>query len=251
MNGSNVGYATAFAGGVISFLSPCVLPLVPVYLSMLAGVSVAELRDGSVRLKLRVVGDTALFVGGFSAVFVALGVSATALGSALIENKTVIERIAGVVMVVMAAFLLAVQWSSSARLQSEHRFAPSLARFGRIAPLVAGAAFGFGWTPCIGPVLTGVLAVAATQDRALRGGTLLAAYAAGLGVPFLFTGLAFGSVVGFLVKVRKHMRIFSIGAALVMFALGLLLATGNFTLLTSWTTRALGWLGLEELLRLG
>ena len=188
-----VSYLAAFGGGVVSFASPCVLPIVPAYLSVITGLDVAEVRSGARQHLGRITRDTSLFVGGFSVVFILLGLSATAVGQVLFRNHLLLTRLSGAAVLAMALFLVgSLVLSSRAGLAGrsripwmygEARLHPSLSRFGPLAAPVAGAAFGFGWTPCIGPILASVLAVAASQGRALEGATLLACYSLGLGVP--------------------------------------------------------------------
>jgi cytochrome c-type biogenesis protein len=227
-----ISYAIAFGGGVVSFLSPCVLPLVPVYLSITTGIGVAELTDGG-RSTLRAVArGTGLFVAGFSLVFVALGLSVTVLGNTLLRNQAAITRVSGIVVIAMAGFLLAGTVLHRSWLVREARFHVRLSRYGPWAAPVAGAAFAFGWTPCIGPVLGSVLAIAATQNGVARGGLLLAVYSAGLAVPFLITGLAFHRAVGALAWTRRHSVAIVSGSAVLLGAFGLLLVFDQLTWLT-------------------
>lgn len=242
-----ISYAIAFGGGVVSFLSPCVLPLVPVYLSITTGIGVAELSSGGRSTMRAVLRGTGLFVAGFSLVFIALGLSVTVLGATLLRDQAVITRVSGIVVIAMAAFLLAGTVLHRGWLVREARLHLTLPRYGPWAAPVAGAAFAFGWTPCIGPVLGSVLAIAATQDGVARGGLLLAVYSAGLAVPFLVTGLAFHRVVGALAWTRRHSVAIVAGSAVLLGAFGVLLALGQLTWLIlqlQATARAvgLGWL---------
>lgn len=205
---SATAYALAFGGGVVSFLSPCVLPLVPAYLSFTTALGLSEQpgghdpphvesgarneRPGERRSDtLATLRAAGLFIAGFSVVFMLLGLSATAVGSLLLSEHIPVTRAAGLAVMVMALVMLVstlpLGWSPG----REARFHPDLGRYGRLAAPVAGGAFAFGWTPCIGPVLGSVLAVAADQHRLAQGAVLLATYAAGLAVPFILTALAF------------------------------------------------------------
>lgn len=251
MSVAGVGYLAAFAGGVVSFASPCVLPLVPAYLSIVTGLETAELKDNSRRHALRVTRDTGVFVAGFSAVFIALGLTATTVGRALARHQAALTRVSGLIVLAMALFLagslvLRLPW-----LYQDLRFQPRLSRFGSFAALVAGAAFGFGWTPCIGPVLGSVLAVAATRGRAADGAGLLAAYSLGLGVPFLITGLAFGRLIGVFGWIKWHSAGITLAAALVLAVFGVLLTLDRLTLVTSELQNVLRALGLARLINLG
>ena len=199
-----LAYLAAFGGGVVSFLSPCVLPLVPGYLSMVSGLDLAELQDRSRVHTRRIVTTTAWFVAGFGIVFVALGLSATAFGQLLRDHQSVLTRLSGTLMLAMALFLLGSLFLRAPWLYQEKRFHPRLGGYGNAAPAVAGVAFGFGWSPCIGPILGSILGIAANQHRVWAGGTLLVVYSLGLGLPFLLTGLLLGRLGGALGWVKRH-----------------------------------------------
>ena len=171
---SGVGYLAAFGGGFVSFLSPCVLPLVPAYVSMVTGLDVAELRTGDGHQVARIVRDTGLFVLGFGTVFVVLGLGANAFGGAVFRNQILLTRVSGLLVVAMALFLAASLVVRAPWLYREMRFHPSPSRLGPLAAPVTGAAFGFGWTPCIGPVLGSVLAFAGSSGHAAHAAALLA-----------------------------------------------------------------------------
>lgn len=249
MSAGGVGYLVAFGGGIVSFLSPCVMPLVPGYLSVVTGLDLAELRQGN--RPGRIAAHTALFVAGFAAVFVALGLSATTVGRAVFSNHLLLTRVSGGLVVAMALFLAGSLVLPLPRLYSEHRFRPVPSRLGPVAAPVAGAAFGFGWTPCVGPVLASVLAAAAVQGGAARGALLLAAYSAGLGLPFLATGLAFGRAAGALARVRRRLRAVTLGSAAVMGGFGLLLVLNRLAWVTTELEAGLRVMGLGRLVSLG
>ena len=247
----NVTLLAAFGGGVVSFLSPCVLPIVPAYLSMITGLDVAEVRAGGRRHLPRIAWHTSLFIAGFSAVFVLLGLSATALGQAALRNQSLLTRLSGVVMLAMALYVLGSLVLRAPGLYQERRFHLQLARFGPFAAPVAGVAFGFGWTPCIGPVLTSVLALAATQDGAGRAAGLLLAYSAGLGLPFLATGLALGRLAGALGWVKRHSTGLTAASAASMAVFGVLLAFDRLVWVTARLQGGLEAIGLGRLKDLG
>jgi cytochrome c-type biogenesis protein len=251
VSASSVTYLGAFGGGIISFASPCVLPLVPAYLSIVTGLDVSEVQSGAREHLGRVARDTALFVAGFSAVFILLGLSATTVGRAVFRNKVVLTRASGVVVVAMALFLLGSLVLRSPWLYQERRFHPDLSRFGLFAAPVAGAAFGFGWTPCLGPVLASVLAVASTQQQAAQGAALLGIYSLGLGVPFLVTGLAFGRVAGAFRWVKRHFTGLTATSAAALGGFGILLIMNRLVWVTSEMQRALNLVGLHRLIYLG
>ena len=246
-----MGYAAAFAGGLVSFLSPCVLPVVPPYLSLITGLDVPQLKQGGRIHAGQVARQTGLFVGGFSAVFITLGLSATFAGRVLAENLSLLTRVSGLVVLAMALFMLASLVLRVPVLDREARFHPKFTRYGAFAAPVAGAAFGFGWTPCIGPVLASVLAVAATQHDAVEGGLLLAAYSLGLAVPFLATGLLYGRLLGVFAWVRRHTVAVTVSSATLMAGFGILLALDQMTVVTSQLQHLATAVGLDPLVSLG
>jgi cytochrome c-type biogenesis protein len=244
-------YLAAFGGGVVSFLSPCVLPLVPGYLSMVTGLDLAELEHDSRVHARRIVTTTGLFVAGFGAVFVAWGLSASSLGQLLRDHQSILTRLSGTLMLAMACFLLGSMFLRAPWLYQERRFHPQIGRFGAAAPLVAGAAFGFGWSPCIGPVLGSILGIAATQQRAWAGGTLLAVYSLGLGLPFLVSGLALGRLGGALGWAKRHVAWIVGGSAAVLGVFGVLLMLDQLSRLSAELTEALRAANLDWLVELG
>jgi cytochrome c-type biogenesis protein len=246
-----LAYLAAFGGGVVSFLSPCVLPLVPGYVSMVTGLDIATLQDDSRGNARRIIATTALFVSGFAAVFVALGLSASAFGQLLRDHQSLLTRISGAVMLAMGLFLLGSMFLRAPWLYQEKRFAPQLGRFGTAAPVVAGAAFGFGWSPCIGPILGSILGIAATQDRVVAGATLLIAYSLGLGVPFLMTGLLLGRLGGAFGWVKRHFPLIVGTAAAVLCLFGVLLMFDQLPRVSAELQRWLTDANLEWLVELG
>lgn len=247
----NVSYVAAFGGGLVSFLSPCVLPIVPAYLSVITGLDVAEVRAADRRHLPRIAWHTGLFIAGFSAVFVLLGLSATALGQTLTRNQSTITRISGLIMLAMALYVLGSLVLSAPGAYRERRFHPNLSRFGPFAAPVAGVAFGFGWQPCIGPVLSSVLTLAASQRGVGRAAGLMLVYSAGLGVPFLATGLAFGRLAGALDFVKRHSRGFTAASGFALGSFGVLLALDRLVWLTAQLQEGLQAVGLGRLLELG
>ncbi len=248
MSLSNVSLIAAFAGGVASFSSPCVLPLVPAYLSIVAGLDITRVSDGAhaeasvggviasapPRRRLgRLTRDTGLFVVGFGTVFVLLGLSASALGQTIVREQALLTRVSGVVIVVMSLFLFATLMSASPGLYREWRAHPRLARLGPFAPPVAGAAFAFGWTPCVGPILASVLALSAQQGHAASAAVLLSVYSLGLGAPFLVVALFFDRVRGPLAWLRRHGHAVTVVSASVLLVLGFLLILDRLSLVTS------------------
>ena len=244
-------YLAAFGAGVISFLSPCVLPIVPGYVSIVTGLSVTELEKGGRTHAVQIAKTTGLFVLGFGLVFVLLGMSASSIGQFLFDNQPVLTRVSGAVMLVMGAFMLGSMYVQAPWLYREARFSPDLGRFGAAAPTVAGAAFGFGWTPCIGPVLASILTVAASSGRVTQGGTLLAVYSLGLGVPFLMTGLLFGRMTAAFAVVKRHFTTVVLVSALTFAAFGIILLFDRLPWLTTQLGELLRAIGLGSLVELG
>ena len=251
MSVAGAGYLAAFAGGLVSFASPCVLPLVPAYLSVITGLEIGEIEQGRRRHLWRVARDTGLFIAGFAVVFIMLGLTATALGRALVHRQELITRISGLVVLAFALFIAGSLVLKAPLLYQERRFRLRLSRYGPLAAPVVGMAFGFGWTPCIGPVLGSVLAVAATQARAAQGAMLLAAYSVGLGVPFLAAGLAFGQLAGAFRWVKRHYAAITIASACALGFFGVLLALNRLSWLPSLLQGAMRHIGMGRLAFLG
>jgi cytochrome c-type biogenesis protein len=223
----------AFGAGVISFISPCVLPLLPGYLSMMSGYSAAQLEQGvaSPRRMTRVI---LLFILGFTLVFAALGAAATGFGQFLRSNLTTLTRVAGVIIIVFGLLMVAMAISNRGflgTLSQERKVHVRPSRLGKWAPPVMGAAFAFGWTPCIGPVLTVILAAAATQETLGQGVVLLVSYSLGLGVPFLLAGLGLFKFFG---RLKPYLRPINIASGLFLAAFGVLMVTNNVSTISIW-----------------
>jgi cytochrome c-type biogenesis protein len=223
-----LGLLVAFAAGMLSFLSPCVLPLVPSYIGFLTGMSLPEMSDR----RRAALGHALLFVLGFSLVFILLGASATALGRALNYYQQWLQRIGGVLIIGFGLVCLGViRWqalSRERRVQVEHK------PVGYLGSALVGMAFGAGWTPCIGPVLGAILGLAATSQDLSRGMLLLAAYSAGLAVPFLIAAVALDSFLQWFQGFRRYLPwVMRVSGALLIFV-GILMVTGEFTRLAGW-----------------
>jgi len=233
----SVGIIAAFTAGILSFLSPCVLPLIPGYLSFITGYSAAELSEGERNTKAILI-PSALFVLGFSIVFIAFGASASVLGGYLFDYRDILTKVAGAVVVVFGFFMLGiikVPW-----LYGEARVEMTKARrFGRGAALVMGMAFAFGWTPCVGPILGSILALASTTGSILQGVILLTAYSLGLGVPFILTALLFGRLTTTLKWLNRNSLIINRVAGVLLMIVGVLIFTGQMGVLASWFTTVL------------
>jgi cytochrome c-type biogenesis protein len=239
---AGVGIFAALAAGVVSFLSPCVLPLVPGYLSAVSGVSPAELDRAGWR---RVLGPSLLFVASFTAIFVVLGLTATGLGSALQDNEELLTKIAAVLIAAMGVLFVASLFV--ARLNREWHVDALLERAGRGGPVVVGAAFAIAWTPCIGPTLGAILTAASLTDSAGRGAFLLAVYSAGLAIPFLLTAVAFSRMTTAFAVVKRHYQAIVATGGAILIAMGILIWTGELTQLNIEAQRLLSEMGLDFL----
>ena len=229
----NLNLLTAAAAGLVSFLSPCVLPLVPGYLSFISGMSLGDLKAGAdARVTRRAFVSSVWFVLGFSAVFIALGASATAVGALLLQKLTVLRQAAGVIIVILGLHLTGI--FRIPFLQYEKKVEIRKRPLSAAGAFFVGAAFAFGWTPCIGPILAGILALASTQETVGQGMLLLAVYSLGLGAPFLATSLGVGAFLKFSVRFRKHLRMVEIASGLLLVAIGVLIFTDRLTLLARY-----------------
>ncbi len=231
----DVTYVGALIAGLISFLSPCVLPLVPPYLCFLGGTTFDELASGEEtpqEVYLDVIISAVMFVLGFTTVFVLLGATATAIGQVVASNLDLLAKIAGVVVIVLGLHFLGV--FRIPLLHREARYHSEVRPAGLIGAYVIGLAFAFGWTPCIGPVLAAILFIAASEDTVMKGVSLLFVYSLGLGIPFIGAAVAVRPFLGFLQRFRKHLAKMEkvLGALLVL--TGVMFITGFMTTLSTW-----------------
>jgi cytochrome c-type biogenesis protein len=233
LSGKKVEFGLAFLAGLISFLSPCVLPLVPGYISMLSGTSMEELRGSTdPALARRILANSIAFVIGFAVVFMALGASASVVGSFLLTRRTIFNIAAGVIIVIFGLHLTGL-----VRIPFLYRSAgiqTSQSQRGSAGAFLLGFAFAFGWTPCIGPILAGILALAATRDTLFQGMILLAVYSAGLAIPFLLTSLGLGQFLRFYGRFRRHLQAVEVGSGVLLIVLGVLIAFNKFTILSGY-----------------
>jgi cytochrome c-type biogenesis protein len=236
MDGS-VSLVTAFAGGLASFASPCVLPIVPGYLSFISGVNVAEFKATAAPIGLvrRVAITSLVFVLGFSTVFVSLGAAATLIGYTLQQYKRELGMVGGLLVIVLGlhtAGVIRIPWLLYER-RAEMRDRP----VGLFGAYLVGLAFGFGWTPCIGPILGAILLYASQQETVGQGVLLLSAYSAGLGVPFLVSALAINRFFRASGRLKRHMHAVEVVSGVLLIGVGLLLVTDRLTLLAQWFSR--------------
>lgn len=230
--GASIGIFVAFIAGVLSFLSPCVLPLVPSYVSFVTGLGLEELESGGDEVRRVTLLHSLLFVGGFSLIFILMGASATYLGQLLRSYQDIIARIGGIVILFFGIYLLGV--IPIAALNREKRVQFQKKPVGYAGTMAVGAAFGAGWVPCIGPILGSILTLAATRANLAEGMGLLAFYSAGLAIPFVLASLALTAFMGWFQNFRKYLRYVEWVAGILLIFIGLLLVTGKFTLIAGW-----------------
>ena len=230
----------AVAAGAVSFLSPCVLPLVPGYLSTVAGVAPADMTKAH---KRRILVPSLLFVLSFSAIFVLLGVGATKLGASFAAGGSLRDKIAGGLIIALGVFFLLT--TAITRLNRQWHVDALMQRAGRGGPLVTGAAFALAWTPCIGPTLGAILSAAALSNSALHGAVLLAFYSAGLAIPFLVTALLFERMTGLFKTIKRHYQVVIAAGGAILIAMGVLAWSGELFQLNIQAQQALSNLGIN------
>jgi cytochrome c-type biogenesis protein len=243
---TNVTLLAAFGAGLLSFISPCVLPLVPGYLSYISGLSLDEMRGvpaatgggvaiaTSTDMRRQIVMSSLAFILGFTIVFVALGASASAIGNFLLTRLSLLGKIAGAIIIIFGLHtmgVLRIEW-----LYQEKRVQTSTRPVGVAGAGLVGMAFAFGWTPCLGPILAGILGIAATRDTVGEGVQLLSAYSLGLGVPFFAAALAIDRFFAAFARIRRHYHKVEIVSGALLVVIGVLIFTDRFTVIASWLT---------------
>jgi len=238
---ANVPFFIALAAGFLSFLSPCVLPLLPSYLSFITGVSLEELIQGGKDSRIRKITiiNSLIFIFGFSLVFVLLGTSVSLVGNILFRYQIWITRIGGIFIIIFGLHLTGVL--NLSLLQRDKRIHLGRRPLGYLGSFLAGIVFAAGWSPCIGPILGAILFYAASQNSILLGISLLAVYSLGLAIPFFLSSLALQIFLEYYAKLRKHLRLVSLISGGLLIAVGVLLATNNFALLSLGLNRWLSF----------
>jgi len=231
---SDVSFYYAFTAGLFSFLSPCVLPLVPGYISIISGFSLDQLKSEEIQKSVTrtVVLNSLMFIIGFSLTFIAFGAGATAIGAVLQQKKVLFGEIAGVLLIIFGIHLTGLYRINF--LYQDKRFHNVSKPRGLLGALVLGLAFAFGWSPCIGPILATVLTMASERETLGQGVLLLAAYSAGLGIPFLLTSFGFNSFLGFYSKFKRHFHTLEVVSGVLVILVGVLFVTNKMTMLNSW-----------------
>ena len=240
---ADVSIFAAFSAGIISFVSPCVLPLIPAYISFISGMSIDTLRNvGEKRKNVKTVAvSSAAFILGFSVVFILMGASATFIGNLLLEKLAVLTKIAGVVIIILGLHFIGVFRIKF--LNYEKRINVKSSKLGIIGVFIAGMAFAFGWTPCIGPILAGILALAATKETVYEGVFLLAAYSLGLGIPFFITGIATNTFFNLFSRIKKYFKIVEIIGGIFLIIIGLMIMFDYFTIISAYLIQWFPFLG--------
>ncbi len=234
----------AFLAGILSFLSPCVLPLVPAYISFMSGVSIEELQQTTHRQQVlrKTVLTSFAFILGFSVVFVMLGATATVLGTFLLTRLALLSKIAGVIIIILGLHTLGLFKKSLSFLNYEKRFHLRHIHAGVVSAFIVGLAFAFGWTPCVGPILGPILVMAGAQKTVGEGIVLLSVYSLGLGIPFLLTAIATHRFLGVLNSIKRHFHLIEIVSGVFLLLVGVLMFTGRFSLITSKLIEWFPWL---------
>jgi len=237
-----VSLFAAFFAGVISFVSPCVLPLIPGYLSFISGVSVEEMKkkDEKTRVLKRVGLNSIFFILGFSVVFVLLGASATFVGNFLLSKLGILYKIAGVIIVLFGLHLLGL--FKIPFLNYEKRFHARTKPLGFLGAFLVGLAFAFGWTPCIGPILAGILVLASNQETVGKGVILLSFYSLGLGIPFFLTAIGFNRFLGVSGFLKRHFKIMQIVSGVFLILVGFLIFFNSISFIAELLLRVFPWL---------
>ena len=233
----NVGILTAFGFGLISFISPCVLPIVPGYLSFVSGLSFEEMQSASTMASVRnrILANSFFFVVGFSIIFIALGASASAVGQFLHERLNIISKIAGIIIIIFGIHMTGLYRIPF--LNYEKRIHSQTKPIGLLGSFVAGLAFAFGWTPCIGPILAGILAIAAQEETVGKGVILLASYSAGLGIPFLLTALSLTAFYRVFDKFKRHLHKVEVVGGTMLILVGVLITANYLTIISGYLSK--------------
>lgn len=230
--GQNVTLVAAFVAGFLSFVSPCVLPLIPGYISFVSGASLDEMREGGLAARRQVLVRSLAFVLGFSVVFIALGASASAIGAFVSDKLNILTKIAGALIILFGLHMMGV--FRLAFLDNEKRAQTQRKPTGPLGAFLVGLAFAFGWTPCIGPILAGILVVASSRETVGEGVILLAVYSLGLGVPFLLTSVAIDRFFSVAAAIRRHYHAIEMASGGLLVAIGVLIFTEQLTVIVRY-----------------
>jgi len=232
----DISIIAAFSAGIISFISPCVLPLVPAYISFISGVSLEELQSKTnTHVRSKIIMHALAFIFGFSLIFVLLGAAASSAGNFLLQKQVLFQRIAGAVIIAFGLHLTGI--IKLKFLLYEKRLHAQSKNMGIFSTIVIGMAFAFGWSPCLGPILSGILGLAALEEHLYRGVVLLSFYSLGLGIPFLLTAVATGRFLGYFNRIKKHMRTVEIFSGVFLIVIGIAIMFNFFTVFSSYINK--------------
>jgi len=231
MPDANVSFLWAFAAGFVSFLGPCVLPLIPGFLSFISGLSAEELETGDTDVRLRILVASILFVLGFSTIFVLMGASASFIGGRLLQYRDILNKVSAVMIIFFGLSLMGLFDLSMLQTRALHA---KMKNTGLLSVFLLGMAFAVGWTPCVGPILTSILTYAGTTGTVTTGMGLLATYSLGLGVPFILSGLLFNHFLTAFGWLRKRYQTIAVAGGLLLVAMGVLILTGNILYINIW-----------------
>jgi cytochrome c-type biogenesis protein len=230
-----INIVTAFVFGLLSFISPCVLPIIPGYISFISGYSLSDMTGDNAAAKRAIIVNTLVFIAGFTLVFVLMGAAATSIGKVLNENLSLINKIAGAIIIVFGLHMIGI--FKIGFLNYEKRFHLQDKKLGILGSFAVGSAFAFGWTPCIGPVLAGILAIASQQDTVMQGIVLLFSYSLGLGIPFFLTALSINKFFNVFNRIKKHFHAIEVFGGVMLVAVGILMMTNYLTIIASYLSR--------------
>ena len=234
----NISLLVCFSAGFLSFISPCILPLIPSYLAFISGVSIEELTQGNFKsARLGVILNSVLFILGFSLVFIAFGASATFIGKILLQNKRIIEIIGGIIIIILGIHftgLIRVKF-----LEREKTIHLTRKPLGYLGSFLVGTAFAAGWTPCVGPILASILTLAASTQNVMKGIIMLSFYSLGLGIPFFIAGLLIHKFFEYFKTIRKHFKVITVIGGIFLILIGIMLLSGAFSLINAYINRVL------------
>jgi cytochrome c-type biogenesis protein len=230
-----INILTAFIFGLLSFVSPCVLPIIPGYISFISGYSLSDMTGENAVAKRAMLVNTLFFIAGFTLIFVLMGAAATSIGRILNENLSLISKIAGGIIIVFGLHMIGI--FKIGFLNYEKRFHLQDKKLGILGSFAVGSAFAFGWTPCIGPVLAGILAIASQQETVMQGVVLLTVYSLGLGIPFFLTSLSINKFFNVFNRVKKHFHAIEVVGGVMLVAVGVLMITNYLTIIASYFSK--------------
>ncbi len=230
MLSENINILTAFLFGLLSFISPCVLPIIPGYISFISGHTLDDIK-GDKSAARAVMLNSLVFIAGFTMIFVLMGAAATSIGQLLNDNLNLISKIAGGIIIIFGLHMIGI--FKIGFLNYEKRFHLQDKKLGILGSFAVGAAFAFGWTPCIGPVLAGILAIASQQETVMQGIILLFVYSLGLGIPFFLTAVSINKFFTLFNRIKKHFHTIEVVGGVMLVAVGILMMTNYLTIIAS------------------